>query len=77
MYLSFLMDLDKQYLIDLANAKMPFGKFKNRYLSDLPEAYLIWYRQKGFPKGKLGDQLLQVLELKVNGLEHILRTLRD
>lgn len=63
-------------LLELAHAKMHFGKYKDRYLSDLPEHYLIWFRQKGFPQGKLGDQLSQVTELKVNGMEHILRTIR-
>ena len=68
---------DKQALIDLANAKMPFGKFKGRYLVDLPEPYLVWFRQQGFPKGKLGDQLQQMFEIKVNGLETMIRTIRD
>lgn len=68
---------DKQALLELANAKMPFGKFKGRYLVDLPEPYLVWFGQQGFPKGKLGSQLQQMLEIKVNGLEAILRTIRD
>jgi len=68
---------DHKALIELAHAKMHFGKYKDRYLSDLPEFYLIWFRQKGFPKGKLGDQLLQVTELKVNGMEQILRNIRS
>ena len=48
---------DKQFLIDLAKMKMPFGKYKDRYLIDLPEHYLIWYKNKGFPNGKIGKQL--------------------
>ncbi len=68
---------DKQVLIDLAKAKMPFGKYKGYYLSSLPEAYLVWSRQQGFPKGKLGDQLQIMLEIKINGLESVLRVLRD
>ncbi|MEG9328180.1 DUF3820 family protein [Salinimicrobium catena] len=64
-------------LLELAHAKMYFGKYKGRYLSELPEHYLVWFRQQGFPKGKLGDQLQQVFELKVNGMEHILRTIRQ
>lgn len=67
---------DYKALIELAHAKMYFGKYKNYYLSDIPEYYLIWYRQKGFPPGKLGDQLSQVTEFKVNGMEHILKTIR-
>lgn len=63
-------------LKDLAFAKMPFGKYKDYFLSDLPEHYLVWFRQKGFPNGKLGMQMQSVLELKINGLEHILRKIR-
>ena len=67
---------DKQFLIDLAHTKMPFGKYKDRYLIDLPEYYVVWYNQKGFPKGKLGDMLKQVYELKLNGLEELIRTIK-
>jgi uncharacterized protein len=67
---------DHKALIELAHAKMYFGKYKGRYLSELPEHYLIWFRQQGFPKGKAGDQLQQVLDLKVNGMEQILRSIR-
>lgn len=68
---------DYKALIELAHAKMYFGKYKDFYLSEIPEYYLIWYRQKGFPEGKLGAQLMQVTELKVNGMEQILRTIRQ
>lgn len=64
-----------QQLIDLANMKMPFGKFQGRYLVDLPEHYVVWYHSKGFPAGKLGEQLAIIYEIKVNGLEHLLRPL--
>ena len=40
---------DKQILIDLSKMKMPFGKYKGRYLIDLPEHYIVWYKNKGFP----------------------------
>lgn len=67
--------LDKNHLVKLANTRMPFGKFKNRYLVDLPEPYLVWFRQKGFPEGKLGDLLKEMYEIKVNGLEGLIRPL--
>lgn len=63
-------------LKELAFAKMPFGKYKNQYLSDIPESYYIWFRQKGFPKGKLGQQMQAVFEMKINGFEPILRKVR-
>lgn len=55
---------------------MPFGKYKGTYLIDLPEHYVVWYYNKGFPKGKLGDQLKLVYELKLNGLEDIIRKIK-
>ena len=55
---------------------MPFGKYKNRYLIDLPEHYMIFYHRKGFPKGQLGLMMEQVYELKVNGLEHLIRRIK-
>lgn len=67
---------DKQFLIDLAKMKMPFGKYKDRYLIDLPEHYLIWYKNKGFPNGKIGKQLESVYEIQLNGLEDIVRQVR-
>ncbi|TYA71546.1 DUF3820 family protein [Seonamhaeicola marinus] len=67
---------DKDFLIKLANTKMPYGKFKDRYLIDLPEHYIVWYHRKGFPKGKLGDMLTTVYELKVNGLEYLVRNIQ-
>ncbi len=67
---------DQQELIKLAHATMPFGKFEGRYLIDLPEHYIVWYHQKGFPAGVLGRQMHLVYELKLNGLEELIRTIR-
>ena len=59
-------------LVELANAIMPYGKYEGRYLIQIPEAYLVWYKNKGFPKGKLGRQLELILEIKINGLEQLI-----
>ncbi|WP_373058999.1 DUF3820 family protein [Zunongwangia sp. H14] len=67
---------NQQALLELAHAKMHFGKYKDYYISDIPEYYLVWYKQKGFPEGKLGQQMQQVYELKLNGMEGILRKIR-
>ena len=67
---------DKRKLIELVHYKMPFGKHKDWYLVDLPIAYLVWFRQKGFPKGKLGEYLETTLDIKSNGLEPMIRQLR-
>jgi len=68
---------NKEYLLKLAHTKMPYGKFKNRYLIDLPEHYIVWYKNKGFPKGKLGEMMALVYELKLNGLEELIRNIRQ
>ncbi|GAB7089395.1 MULTISPECIES: DUF3820 family protein [Marinifilum] len=62
-------------LIKLIQMRMPFGKYKGRYLIDLPEPYLVWFREKGFPPGKLGEMLASMYEIKLNGLEGMLRPL--
>ncbi len=67
---------DKYKLIELAHYKMPFGKYKDRYLVDLPEGYLIWFQQKGFPDGKLGLLLKSMLEIKINELEPLIRKIQ-
>jgi uncharacterized protein (DUF3820 family) len=64
------------FLCELITARMPFGKYKDRLLVDLPEPYVVWLRQKGFPAGKLGRQLETVYVIKANGLEHLLDPLR-
>ena len=70
------MDNNQQKLIDLAHTKMPFGKYEGYYLIDIPEYYIVWYRNKGFPNGTLGEQLQLVYELKLNGLEDMIRNIR-
>lgn len=69
--------MNKQILIDLSTAKMPFGKYKNWNLIDLPEYYVVWFKNQGFPKGKLGNQLGLVYELKLNGLEDLVRKIGE
>ena len=68
--------LEKEQLIKLANMPMPFGKYQGRVLIDLPEEYLLWFAKKGFPQGELGKLMGYALELKIEGLDAIVRPLR-
>jgi hypothetical protein len=70
-----LEDVDPEDLVRTINTVMPFGRFKGRKLLELPEPYLVWFHTEGFPRGKLGEQLGLMYEIKVNGLETILRPL--
>ena len=64
--------MNQNNLIELAHYKMPFGKYKDRYLVDIPEYYYTWFRQKGFPAGKLGRLMQEMNEIKINGLEELI-----
>ena len=70
------MNEQQKLLVKLAHTKMPFGKYEGYYLIDLPEFYVVWYSNKGFPKGQLGEQLQLVYELKLNGLEDLVRNIK-
>lgn len=67
------MKFDQHFLIDLVNAKMPFGKYKDWYITSLPVHYLEWFHRKGFPSGQLGQYLSTMFEIKTNGLEDIIK----
>ena len=43
--------LKPEILQEICVVKMPFGKYKNTILADLPVAYLEWFmRNGGFPR---------------------------
>ena len=67
---------DHQKLLELAAARMPFGKHAGVLLVDLPEPYVVWFAGQGFPEGKLGEMLQTVYDIKVNGLEYLFDPLR-
>ncbi|MCW8904111.1 MULTISPECIES: DUF3820 family protein [Sedimenticola] len=67
---------DKKDLIKLAKMEMPFGKYQGSTLIDLPEAYLIWFANQGFPEGQLGRLMALALEIKINGLESLIEPLK-
>jgi uncharacterized protein len=67
-----IFEMDEEFDLEKARAemrevlayRMPFGKFKNQKLVDLPVEYLLWFKRKGIPEGKLGRYLQIVLEMK-------------
>jgi uncharacterized protein (DUF3820 family) len=63
-------------LEDLVKMRMPFGKYKDTILCNLPVSYLEWFQKKGFPAGKLGMLLQTLYEIKINGLEYLLNPLK-
>lgn len=63
-------------MMELAKTRMPFGKYTGRLLIDLPEPYVVWFKQKGFPSGKLGKQMETIYVIKENGLEYLFDPLR-
>jgi hypothetical protein len=65
-----------ELLQQLVTMKMPFGKYKEVVLCNLPVSYLEWFQRKGFPKGKLGVLLATMYEIKINGLEYLLQPLK-
>ncbi len=65
-----------ELLLQLVKMQMPFGKYKGTVLCNLPVSYLEWFQRKGFPKGKLGVLLATIYEIKINGLEDLLRPLK-
>jgi len=67
---------DPSMLLDLARMRMPYGRYQGRCLIDLPGPYVAWFHDRGFPKGRLGDLLALLYEIKANGLEHLVRPLK-
>ena len=69
-------DLNRNILKEVLTTKMPYGKYKGRYICHLPEHYLVWYHAKGFPLGKLGTLMHTMYEIKLNGLEYLLEPIK-
>lgn len=65
-----------ELLLQLVSTKMPFGKYKDTLICDLPEFYIEWFARKGFPKGKIGVLLATMYEINLNGLKDLLKPLR-
>ncbi|WP_089741852.1 DUF3820 family protein [Chryseobacterium taihuense] len=68
--------MNPEILQEICVVKMPFGKYQNTILADLPISYLEWFHRQGMPKGKLGMQLATIYEIKLNGLTDLLIPIR-
>ena len=68
---------DPQQLEELLRYRMPFGKYEGRRLLDLPQAYLVWFQNQGWPPGKLGELMQLALEVDHNGLKELLLPLQE
>ncbi|WP_462265564.1 DUF3820 family protein [Mucilaginibacter sp.] len=67
---------DHAVLIQAVTSRMPYGKYKGTLICDLPVHYLEWLHSKGLPAGKLGMQLGTVFEMKTNGLNAMLMSIK-
>lgn len=70
------MQIDRTYLTDLVSTPMPYGKYKDMLICDLPISYLEWFNRNSFPKGKLGVLLETMYEIKMNGLDDLLTPIK-
>ena len=70
-------DINPQALIELTNTRMPFGKYKDRFLCECPEPYLVWFHRQGSPRETGYPELSAIYEIKANGLEYLLKPLKQ
>ncbi|MEM7218523.1 MAG: DUF3820 family protein [Pseudomonadota bacterium] len=68
-----MLSADPEELATIVNQRMPFGRYEGERLIDLPQAYLVWFHGEGWPRGKLGERMAVMYEIKINGLEGMLQ----
>lgn len=83
-----LTDIEREdfrnLLAEIGRTRMPFGKYgrlavppHGMPIYDLPEEYLFWFKGQGFPKGRLGELLAIVCEVKGVGMDKLFDPLRE
>ncbi len=66
------------YFDDLLHYRMPFGRFRDSPIDQLPYEYLSWFDQHGgFPRGRLGELMEFVYHTKAVGAETVFARLRE
>lgn len=74
----------RNLLIEIGRTRIPFGKFGIKTyppagvpIMDLPQEYLSWFQERGFPKGRLGELMAQVCEIKSVGMDSVFDPIRQ
>lgn len=74
----------RNLLIEIGKTRIPFGKFGIKSyppagvpIMDLPMEYLCWFQERGFPKGRLGELMAQVCEIKSVGMDSVFDPIRQ
>jgi uncharacterized protein (DUF3820 family) len=56
-------------LAEIGRTVMPFGRFSGKPIHQLPAEYLAWFSHHGWPRGRLGELLRMVYQMKVDGAD--------
>ncbi len=74
----------RNLLMEIGDMMMPFGRFgpadfppRGLPIMDLPPEYLQWFAERGFPKGRLGELMQSVCEIKSVGMDSVFDPLRQ
>lgn len=74
----------RRLLADIGAMRMPYGKFgpkecppKGVWICDLPVEYLAWFKERGFPKDRLGELLSAVYDIKSHGMDALFDPIRQ
>ncbi|MBT3984309.1 MAG: DUF3820 family protein [Bacteriovoracaceae bacterium] len=71
-----MSNYNPESLKKIISMEMPYGKYRGVKLIDLPETYVVWYYENELPKGELGRLLAELYEIKVNGLESLVKSIQ-
>jgi uncharacterized protein len=73
----------RNLLVEIASARMPYGRYGREAhpphgfpLMDLPDEYLQWFRQRGFPKGRLGELMAELCAIREGGMDSLFDSFR-